>query len=58
MVFFSIIDVYDALSSDRPYRHAWPREKIIEYIRKNSGKKFDPEVVEEFFKLDIIKASL
>ncbi|CAG0971563.1 partial Cyclic di-GMP phosphodiesterase response regulator RpfG, partial [Anaerolineales bacterium] len=46
---FAVIDVWDALSSDRPYRHAWDREKIIEYIRGLSGKQFDPQVVDAFF---------
>ncbi len=46
---FAVIDVWDALSSDRPYRHAWERERIIEYIRDLSGKQFDPQVVEAFF---------
>jgi PAS domain S-box-containing protein/putative nucleotidyltransferase with HDIG domain len=45
---FSIIDVWDALSSDRPYRPAWPREKVMEYIRSESGKHFDPAVVDVF----------
>jgi HD-GYP domain-containing protein (c-di-GMP phosphodiesterase class II) len=48
---FSIMDVYDALSYDRPYRSAWPKEKIIEYIKEQSGKYFDPRVVEAFLEL-------
>ncbi len=48
---FAVIDVWDALSSDRPYRHAWEREEIIEYIRGLSGKQFDPQVVEAFFRM-------
>jgi putative nucleotidyltransferase with HDIG domain len=48
---FAITDVWDALSSDRPYRKAWEREKIIEYIRDLSGKQFDPHVVEAFFRM-------
>ncbi len=43
---FAVVDVYDALSSDRPYRKAWPREKILEYIKSLSGIHFDPQVVE------------
>lgn len=42
---FAIVDVWDALSSDRPYRKAWPREKIIDHIKEESGKHFDPAVV-------------
>jgi PAS domain S-box len=45
---FSIIDNWDALTSDRPYRPAWEKSKVIEYIRENSGKAFDPEIVEVF----------
>jgi HD-GYP domain-containing protein (c-di-GMP phosphodiesterase class II) len=48
---FAIIDVWDALSSDRPYRKAWDYEKILEYIRGLSGKQFDPEVVDAFFNM-------
>ena len=45
---FAIVDVYDALRSDRPYREAWSQEKIIEHLREQSGKHFDPEVVKAF----------
>jgi HD-GYP domain-containing protein (c-di-GMP phosphodiesterase class II) len=45
---FSIVDVYDALTSDRPYRKAWSREKTIEHIIEQSGKHFDPRVVDVF----------
>ena len=48
---FAIIDVWDALNSDRPYRPAWPREKIITYIRDQSGKHFDPQVVDVFLRV-------
>ena len=46
---FSIIDIWDALLSDRSYRKAWPEEKVIEYIKEISGKILDPKVVKEFF---------
>lgn len=45
---FALVDVYDALSFDRPYRKAWEKEKVIEYIKSESGKHFDPAVVELF----------
>lgn len=45
---FSLVDVYDALTSDRPYRKAWSKEKTIDHIRKESGKYFDPEIVDIF----------
>jgi HD-GYP domain-containing protein (c-di-GMP phosphodiesterase class II) len=45
---FSVVDVFDALTSDRPYRPAWSAEKALDYIRDQSGKHFDPRVVVEF----------
>lgn len=45
---FAIIDVWDALSSDRPYRKAWSRERIIEYLIELSGIQFDPEIMPAF----------
>jgi PAS domain S-box-containing protein len=47
---FSIVDVWDALSSNRPYRAAWPKEKVLEYIRAESEQYFDSKVVEIFLK--------
>lgn len=47
----SVIDVYDALVNDRPYKSAWEREKAIEYIKEESAKRFDPKVVEAFLRL-------
>ena len=48
---FAIVDVWDALTSDRPYRRAWEREKVLAYIREESGKHFDPNVVDAFLQL-------
>ena len=45
---FSVIDVWDALLTDRPYRDAWPQQVVIDYIRNESGTRFDPEIVEIF----------
>jgi HD-GYP domain-containing protein (c-di-GMP phosphodiesterase class II) len=45
---FAVVDVWDALLSDRPYRDAWAVEDVIEYIKGNSGKLFDPNVVQVF----------
>ncbi|MBK9964113.1 MAG: GAF domain-containing protein [Holophagales bacterium] len=45
---FAVVDVWDALRSDRPYRTGWPEEKVITYIEGLSGTHFDPEVVEAF----------
>ncbi len=52
---FVIVDVYDALISDRPYRKAWEQKKVLDYIREESGKHFSPEVVDAFF--DLLGAS-
>jgi PAS domain S-box-containing protein len=48
---FAIVDVYDALISNRPYRPAWTREKAMEYIREQAGMHFDPKVVKAFMTL-------
>ena len=48
---FAIIDVYDALRSDRPYRDAWSKAKTVDYIQEQSGSHFDPRVVEKFLQL-------
>lgn len=54
---FAVVDVWDALISDRPYRKAFTKEEAAEFIRKNSGELFDPRVVEVFFRLlDNVKA--
>jgi PAS domain S-box-containing protein len=45
---FAVVDVWDALRSDRPYRKAWTIEKTKEYIRSQAGRHFDPKVVEYF----------
>jgi PAS domain S-box-containing protein len=46
---FAIVDVWDALCSDRPYRSAWPLEQVEAYIHEQSGKQFDPSIVRAFF---------
>lgn len=45
---FAIVDVWDALSSDRPYRKKLPREHVVEYLQHNAGTLFDPKLVEVF----------
>lgn len=47
---FAVVDVWDALTSDRPYRKAWTEKRSREYIQRNTGRLFDPRVVEEFLK--------
>jgi hemerythrin-like metal-binding protein len=44
----AVADVFDALMSERPYKDAWPLEKTVEFIRSESGGKFDPAVVVAF----------
>ena len=54
---FAIVDVWDALRSNRPYRSAWPEEKVRAYIHEQSGVSFDPRVVNVFeHLLDKLKA--
>jgi len=45
----AIADTYDALTSVRPYKTAWPSEDAIVYIRNESGRQFDPRCVDAFF---------
>ena len=47
----AIIDAYDAMTSDRPYRKAMSKEKAIEELKKGAGTQFDPKVVEAFIKV-------
>ena len=49
---FPVIDVWDALISDRPYRKGLPHDEVRERIKADSGKHFDPRVVEAFLALD------
>ena len=44
----AVCDVYDALTSDRPYKLKWPHEKAIDYIISEKGKHFDPYIVDAF----------
>jgi len=53
----ALADVYDALSSKRSYKDAWPEEKILNIIEKDTGSHFDPEVSKAFFQIhDVILA--
>lgn len=47
---FALVDVWDALTSDRSYRPAWSKEQATAYIREQSGKHFEPQVVDMFFR--------
>jgi HD-GYP domain-containing protein (c-di-GMP phosphodiesterase class II) len=48
---FAIVDVWDALRSDRPYRMAWSVAKTLDHIRELSGTHFDPRVAKAFIEL-------
>jgi PAS domain S-box-containing protein len=48
---FAVVDVWDALRSDRPYRAAWPEEKVLEYLANGAGSHLDPEAVELFLRV-------
>ncbi len=50
---FAVVDVWDALRSDRPYRLAWPKVKVVEHVRSLVGTHFDAGVVEMFLALDV-----
>jgi len=45
---FAVVDVWDALTHDRPYRAAWPEDRVREHIRSEAGTHLDPNAVEEF----------
>lgn len=45
---FAVVDVWDALCSDRPYRKAWTKEKARQYLEDQAGKHFDPQIVRVF----------
>jgi HD-GYP domain-containing protein (c-di-GMP phosphodiesterase class II) len=53
---FAVVDVWDALRSDRPYRPAWPADKVREHLRALAGTHFDPRVVEVALKLEAFSA--
>ncbi|PWB72320.1 MAG: hypothetical protein C3F07_12150 [Anaerolineales bacterium] len=48
---FAVVDVWDALSSDRPYRKRMPHHEVIDYLKNEAGRLFDPEIVEKFIPL-------
>jgi len=47
----AIADVFDALTSERPYKHAWPVEEAVANLRENAGSHFDPALVEVFISI-------
>lgn len=52
---FAVVDVFDALTSDRPYRKAWSQAEAVAYLKEQSGKHFDPAAVQAF--LEILSVS-
>jgi HD-GYP domain-containing protein (c-di-GMP phosphodiesterase class II) len=46
-----VVDVWDALRTDRPYRNGWTADATLEYINTQAGKHFDPQVVEAFLNM-------
>ena len=48
---FAVIDVWDALHSDKSYRRAWSKSEVDDSIHEEAGKHFDPDVVQVFFGL-------
>ena len=52
---FAVVDQWEALTSPRIYRRAWPRDAVIEYMRRNAGKIYDPAVLDVFLR-DVVGA--
>jgi len=50
---FAVVDVYDALRSDRPYRKGWSDEQVREHIRALRGTHFDAQAVDMFLSMDL-----
>lgn len=48
---FAVVDVWDALLSDRPYRKAWTKKKVEKHIRDRAGTHFDPQIVKAFLRM-------
>ncbi len=55
---FAVVDVWDALMTDRPYRKAWNEMQVIQYLRENSGTLFDPSAVNAFFKASVLRPTI
>lgn len=49
----AVVDVFDALTHERPYKRAWPVEKALDEIKSGAGRHFDPAVVEAFLQLPV-----
>ena len=54
----SVADVFDALSSKRMYKEAWPEDRVLTEMKVNAGKQFDPELIDILFeKIEEIRAA-
>lgn len=54
---FAVVDVFDALTSDRPYRPAWTRAQALDYIQAQAGAHFDPQIAAQFLGMVARQAS-
>lgn len=52
---FAVVDVWDALTSDRPQRKAWPESQALDYLKGQAGRQFDPNVIHTFLGSNIKK---
>lgn len=52
---FAVVDVWDVLITRRPYRKAWTKERALQYLRNQSGRQFDPRVVNIFLESEFVK---
>jgi HD-GYP domain-containing protein (c-di-GMP phosphodiesterase class II) len=50
---FTLVDIWDALGSDRPFREAWPKERVYKYLSDQAGKKINPGVYQTFMSMKI-----
>ncbi len=53
---FAVVDVWDALRSDRPYRKAWPINKVLDHIQAGAGTHFDPAIVKICLQSGLLKS--
>jgi HD-GYP domain-containing protein (c-di-GMP phosphodiesterase class II) len=54
----TLVDVYDALLSRRAYKKPWPKAKVLEYLKRQSGRQFDPTLVKIFLRMQTITDSI
>ncbi len=55
---FAVVDVWDSLTSDRPYRPAWPESNALPYIASQAGTHFDPQVVDVFLNSRVFQSEV